>query len=531
MKKFLLLFATMFMAMTLVGCLESEEVEYSDYTYLSLEMNPAVDFVIDPQGNVYTYQFRNEEAEIVAAGLELVGKNYEEALQLYLNAAVDTGYIDVTRNDNAVIIQSGGQSDEDNEAFLAQVETKMQNFFQENYLGAVILKNQEVDEEAKELVETYEISYGFAKMVLAYMAQNEDSVLEDVLEMQPKDLLDAIVTESNAYMIRYQNQVQAGAQVIKDELVETLQAQVQAHRQLVEDDEATEPDTTGVKEMYQNNFQSMHQAYMNRNQLRLQTAKDNVADQAPMYFSVNINPSVDFILDGNGYVLSYKLNNEDAEIVAAGLEMEGLHYQEALRLYLNAAIQTGYIDVERNDNGVMIQNSGVNQELENAFMNQTQEMLQKFFEEKRIGAVIMHQNEIDPEIVALADEYDISYGFAKLVLTYLATDETLVLEDVLLMSPKEIMDLLEIECEAYMYQYRNQVEAGAQAIKDELVEALRLRIQQHEEDVEDGEIEVPDTTGVREMYLINYEQVLNGYKNRNQTRVQEAKNALNNKAV
>lgn len=169
MKKFLLLLTLLFAGIGLVACAETEEVAYSDYTYLSIEMNPAVDFVIDSEGKVYTYSFRNEEAEIVAAGLEMEGKTYEEALHLYLNAAIDTGYIDITREDGAVMIQAGGKKDSENNEFMVQVQEKLQIFFQENAIGAVVLKNEEVDEEAEALVETYDISYGFAKMILAYV--------------------------------------------------------------------------------------------------------------------------------------------------------------------------------------------------------------------------------------------------------------------------------------------------------------------------------------------------------------------------
>lgn len=200
---------------------------------------------------------------------------------------------------------------------------------------------------------------------------------------------------------------------------------------------------------------------------------EEVAYSDYTYLSIEMNPAVDFVIDSEGKVYTYSFRNEEAEIVATGLKMEGLHYQEALRLYLNAAIDTGYIDVTRSDNAVMFQNVGVNQEIENAFMNQTQTMLQNFFYENAIGATVLQQHEINPEIVAFAEEHDISFGFAKLVLAYLATDETLVVEDVLLMTPKEIVDLLGLDCEAYMAQYRNQIEASARAIKDELVEALK----------------------------------------------------------
>jgi len=485
MKKFLLLLTLLIASVSLIGCADNkDDVEYSDYNYLSLEINPKAEFYVDGEDEVVAVRYRNEEAEVVAAGLELVGKNYEEALQLYLNAAIDSGYVDVSRDDGAVMIQAGGKDDDDNAQFMTRVETKLQTFFQENAIGAVVLKNQEVDEEVQALVDDYDIAYGFAKMVLAYIEQNEDADIDEVVEMQPSDLIDELVAEANQYMNQYKTQTETNAQYLKDELVEAVKALVQAHRDAVDNGTATQPDISGLKENYMLNFQSMNQAYKNRNQTRLQQAKDKVADQSePMLFSVDINPGIDFLIDKNGLVMTYMLKNEAAEIVAAGLNMEGMEYQAALRLYLNAAIDTGYIDVERSDNAVMVQNSGINQELENSFMNQTQTMLQTFFYENAVGAVVMNQHEIDPEIVALAEEYEISYGFAKLVLAYMATDETLVFESVLEMTASEILDLLGDTYESELARYRNQVEAGAQAVKDELVEALRLRVQEHRQAV------------------------------------------------
>ncbi|MFA7561175.1 MAG: hypothetical protein WCY80_03605 [Candidatus Izemoplasmatales bacterium] len=320
MKKVLLILALIFTGFSLMACNLNED-EYSDYSYLSLEINPAVDFVIDKDEKVTTYQFRNEEAEVVAAGLDLIGKNYEEALQLYLNAAIDTGYLDVTRDDGAVMIQTGGKNDEENLSFMNQVQTHLQNFLQENAIGAVVMNFGEVNTETKEYAQTNDVSYGFAKMVLNYLEINPDAIEEDVLEMTPKEIMDELIENANQYRSRYTNQIENSAQAIKDELVEALRSQVQAHRNSVEQGTKSQPDISGLKTMYQSNFESMKSAYQTRNQERLQQAKDKTVNIAPMFFSVDINPGIDFIADKDGYILSYRMRNEAAEIVAAGLEM------------------------------------------------------------------------------------------------------------------------------------------------------------------------------------------------------------------
>ncbi|MCF7930962.1 MAG: hypothetical protein K9L02_05600, partial [Acholeplasmataceae bacterium] len=123
-----------------------------DYSYVSLEINPAMEMIINKEENVVSYSLRNEAAEIVAAGLQLKDMNYEDALHLYLNAAVETGYIDTERNDNAVAIQVSKTKEEDANQFQLQVETQLNAYFGENKLGAVVLNQGEVNEAVQELV-------------------------------------------------------------------------------------------------------------------------------------------------------------------------------------------------------------------------------------------------------------------------------------------------------------------------------------------------------------------------------------------
>jgi hypothetical protein len=68
-----------------------------------------------------------------------------------------------------------------------------------------------------------------------------------------------------------------------------------------------------------------------------------------------------------------------------------LHYQEALRLYLNAAIDNGYITLLEASR-LMFQNVGVNKKLK-SLLNQTQTMLQNFYYDNAIGATVLQQHE------------------------------------------------------------------------------------------------------------------------------------------
>ncbi len=67
-----------------------------------------------------------------------------------------------------------------------------------------------------------------------------------------------------------------------------------------------------------------------------------------------MNPGVEFIRDEDENIVSIQLLNEDAEIVAADLELEGLRYKVALAEFLDAAIETGYIDVDSDENVITV---------------------------------------------------------------------------------------------------------------------------------------------------------------------------------
>ncbi|MCF7931027.1 MAG: lipocalin family protein, partial [Acholeplasmataceae bacterium] len=90
------------------------------------------------------------------------------------------------------------------------------------------------------------------------------------------------------------------------------------------------------------------------------------------------------------------------------------------------------------------------------------------------------------------------------------------------MTPQELIDALVGLQDAYLAQYRNQREVGAQAIKDELEVALEAKVQAHRDAVTAGTAQMPDTTGVKQAYLNNYEGLKAEFVIRNQERIEYA---------
>jgi len=269
MKKLITVALLMAVLFSMAACTSDNT---SENTYLSIDINPAMEMIVNQEENVVSYALRNEAAEIVAAGLQLKDMNYEEALQLYLNAAIQTGYIDTERNDNAVAIQACHSSDDDANQFQVQVENQLQTYFDENKLGAVILNQSEIYTAIQELVDLYDISFGFAKLVSAYVAADETHTIDDALEMTSAELINALGVLQDAYLEQYKNQREVGAQAIKDELEEALRSKVEAHHQAVVDGTAVQPDTTGVKQAYLDDYEGIKTEFVLRNQERIEYA-------------------------------------------------------------------------------------------------------------------------------------------------------------------------------------------------------------------------------------------------------------------
>lgn len=65
------------------------------------------------------------------------------------------------------------------------------------------------------------------------------------------------------------------------------------------------------------------------------------------YVAVDINPSVEFLVDKDGKVVTVIPENEDAQILLAGEELEGLTFEAAIDKVGTLAVKCGYL---KNDN-------------------------------------------------------------------------------------------------------------------------------------------------------------------------------------
>jgi glutamyl/glutaminyl-tRNA synthetase len=199
------------------------------------------------------------------------------------------------------------------------------------------------------------------------------------------------------------------------------------------------------------------------------------------YVTISINPEVELALTEEGVVLEVLAINDDADILIADLELEGLTVEEATDELLDAAVETGFIDELSEENEVVVttvnEDETTRMDLETLVLARIRTRLQT----KEIAAVVMAEGLTD-ELKAQADSYDINYGKMLLVNRVLDLDSELSKETVVNMTVKEIQELIKTKVEERKEQVKETTKEMIQ-LKEELKTEYQTRINEAKEEM------------------------------------------------
>lgn len=99
-------------SMVFVSC-GSTEPEEGMITRMTVDINPSVEFMIDDENKVVSVTALNDDGSILIVGEAFVGKTAEEAVELMLSLATETGYLvkgNAQATENTVKISVSGDS-------------------------------------------------------------------------------------------------------------------------------------------------------------------------------------------------------------------------------------------------------------------------------------------------------------------------------------------------------------------------------------------------------------------------------------
>ncbi len=204
------------------------------------------------------------------------------------------------------------------------------------------------------------------------------------------------------------------------------------------------------------------------------------AEASEYYVSVDINPSIEFIVDEDDLVVSFELLNEDAEIIAADIDFVGMNVEDALALFLERATEAGYIDVTSDDNAVLITVLGEEETDETGELrNRLRARAQREFAERNIMASVFTEDFTAEDLVAEANELGITPGKLKMIKAVQSIDDTLLTEDAIDMSVKDLMALIRAHHqEARAAMTESRINARIQ-LREQLMEENLAALEEH----------------------------------------------------
>ncbi|MBQ8409462.1 MAG: hypothetical protein IJY39_11440 [Clostridia bacterium] len=116
MKRIFCLCIAMLMALScfaFTSCDSEAKAPEGTYTRMTVDINPSVEFMIDDENKIVSVTALNDDGSILIAGEAFIGKTPEEATELIVSLAGETGYLvkgNVSADENTVKISVSGDS-------------------------------------------------------------------------------------------------------------------------------------------------------------------------------------------------------------------------------------------------------------------------------------------------------------------------------------------------------------------------------------------------------------------------------------
>lgn len=137
----------------LASCTKNKNDE--ELTRVTVDINPSVEFIVDEENKVVSVTALNNDGNIIIVGETFIGKTAEEAVQLVVSIATDTGYIvkgEVEASENQVVVSVSGDEQEAQKLYNS-IKEEVDSFFDKEKITAVVAKGEAMRIEAmRELV-------------------------------------------------------------------------------------------------------------------------------------------------------------------------------------------------------------------------------------------------------------------------------------------------------------------------------------------------------------------------------------------
>lgn len=166
------------------------------FSVIAIDVNPSIVLELDGEGVVIEVLENNEDAIIILEDMNLIGVEYNVAVNAIIGSMVINGYINDLTNSVLLSINSSNLDTENNliTELSSAIEAVLRN---SNISGSVITQDLDFEQEAEDLAEQFDISEAKAELILNIIAVDPRMTSEALVLLSINDL--NLLLESKNY--------------------------------------------------------------------------------------------------------------------------------------------------------------------------------------------------------------------------------------------------------------------------------------------------------------------------------------------
>ena len=180
MKKLFVLLVALVFGLTLTSCLGGKEE--GSTSYVSVEINPGVEIVVDGNGEVLSANGTNDDGKALIIDVKFEGKSIEEVIEIIMAEAEECGYL-ISAEYNAdevskeVSISVTSENEEDQSALEADIKVEVNAYIEEHDLAAVY---NELEAKSRAHLESIVLAYNPALTEEEVKAMSYEDLMKNV---------------------------------------------------------------------------------------------------------------------------------------------------------------------------------------------------------------------------------------------------------------------------------------------------------------------------------------------------------------
>ncbi|QMS85292.1 PepSY domain-containing protein [Candidatus Xianfuyuplasma coldseepsis] len=184
MKKLSTLVLTALVLVTLAACSTGSA---SAASTIAIDVNPSIVLELDDNDNVINVILNNEDAATIIGDMDLVGVDYNVALNAIVGSMVANGFISELQNSVLLSVSSDDEQHEVN--LLAELAQTINNYLSGSAIeGSIITQSLDFDDDAEALAELLDISEAKAELILEIVELDPRVVVEELALLSINDL-------------------------------------------------------------------------------------------------------------------------------------------------------------------------------------------------------------------------------------------------------------------------------------------------------------------------------------------------------